>query len=121
MQQQLVSQVSAQDLLALDAGAFAPKPTSTTEGQLERSLEIWSGGPGKLEVGLWDCTPGRFTATRDGYTELCYFLSGHVTVEDADGRRDYRAGDLLVMPEGWTGTWDVHEQVRKVYVIGQSG
>jgi len=27
------------------------------------------------------------------------------------------AGDTLVMPSGWRGTWDVREPLRKLYVI----
>jgi uncharacterized cupin superfamily protein len=26
-------------------------------------------------------------------------------------------GDMAVFPKGWTGTWDIHETVRKVYSI----
>jgi hypothetical protein len=28
-----------------------------------------------------------------------------------------RAGDLLVLPVGWSGRWDVTATLRKVYVI----
>ena len=27
------------------------------------------------------------------------------------------AGDVAVFPRGWSGTWDIHETVRKVYAI----
>jgi uncharacterized cupin superfamily protein len=27
------------------------------------------------------------------------------------------AGDVAVFPLGWTGIWDIHETVRKVYSI----
>ena len=27
------------------------------------------------------------------------------------------AGDMAVFPKGWSGTWDIHETVRKVYAI----
>jgi uncharacterized cupin superfamily protein len=27
------------------------------------------------------------------------------------------AGDAAVFPKGWTGTWEIHETVRKVYAI----
>ena len=27
------------------------------------------------------------------------------------------AGDVAVFPSGWTGTWTIHETVRKVYAI----
>lgn len=28
-----------------------------------------------------------------------------------------RAGDLVILPVGWTGRWDVLETVRKIYAI----
>jgi len=27
------------------------------------------------------------------------------------------AGDMAVFPKGWSGTWDIHETIRKVYAI----
>jgi hypothetical protein len=27
------------------------------------------------------------------------------------------AGDTAVFPRGWSGTWDIEETLRKVYVI----
>jgi hypothetical protein len=102
-------------------GAFAPKPTSLTPGQSEGVLDVWTapgvaGGP--VETGVWEADPGTFTATRDGYHEICYLLSGRVTLtEDGEQPLELTAGDLFVTPAGWSGTWHVHERVRKVFVI----
>lgn len=101
---------------ALDA--FAPKPTAITEGQTEASAEVWSSVGGQYEAGIWEATPGSFTATRDGYHEVCQILSGRTTIEVAGEEPvELVAGDTLVMPSGWAGTWHVHETVRKTYVI----
>jgi uncharacterized cupin superfamily protein len=110
-----IEQIAALGTLETDLGEWAPKPTAVTEGVRERSVTIWEG-PG-IDVGLWECTPGTFTARRDTYTESCVFLSGHATLEDEHGSIEYRAGDVLVTPQGWVGLWHVHETVRKVYVI----
>jgi uncharacterized cupin superfamily protein len=97
-------------------GAFAPKPTSTTEGQQEAALTVWTAPEG-VETGVWEATPGRFTATREGYHEICQILSGRATVTPTDGVPvDIGAGDTLVTPAGWTGVWEVHETLRKTYV-----
>lgn len=99
-----------------DLGPATPKPTALTEGVLEASDALWAV-PG-VDVGYWECTPGRFAATRDGYTEVCQFLSGRVTIEvDGEEPVTFGAGDTLITPSGWRGTWDVHETVRKLYVI----
>lgn len=107
--------VAQTDPASLDLGAARDKPTATTPGVREADLSIWAAQG--LDVGYWECTPGSFAARRDGYTEICQFLSGSVTVEGPDGTSaTLGAGDTLVMPSGWTGVWHVHETVRKLYV-----
>jgi uncharacterized cupin superfamily protein len=102
-------------------GAFTLKPTSVTPGQSEGSVDLWTapgatGGP--VETGIWEAEPGTFTATREGYHEICYLISGLVTLtEEGEEPLELRAGDLFVTPAGWRGTWHVHERVRKVFVI----
>ena len=101
-----------------DVGGFAAKPTTLSAGQEEAFRTVWSGLGNAVETGIWECTPGSFTASRDDYHEICVILSGSVTVHPKQGEpRRLSAGDLLVTPMGWSGVWDVHETVRKVYVI----
>ncbi|MFJ6415282.1 cupin domain-containing protein [Paeniglutamicibacter sp. NPDC091659] len=99
-----------------ELGAFAPKATALTEGLQEASREIWSAD--SLEVGVWEATPGTFTAFRDEYHEVCQILSGSVTITSEGGCGVLvGAGDTVVMPAGWKGLWEIHETVRKTYVI----
>lgn len=71
--------------------------------------------------GIWECTPGRFDSARNGDTELMYFLAGAGTITTSDGTvHDIRPGVVLVAPDGWRGTWDIRETVRKVYTIWAS-
>lgn len=101
---------------AADLGSHSPKPTATTPGLTEATLEIWSNG--KTTTGLWEATAGTFTATRVGYSEICLFISGTTTVT-ADGEEPitYGPGDIMVMPSGWAGVWEVHEPLRKHFTI----
>ena len=52
-------------------------------------------------------------------TEFTYIISGKATLtDDATGTVvEIAAGDLVILPPGWTGRWDVVETVRKVYAI----
>lgn len=103
------------DPMHADLGTPKPKPTATTPGVAEATAPLWTSGG--VEVGFWECSPGSFTARRDGYTEICQLLSGSVTIETSGGRSaELRAGDTLVMPSGWEGVWHVHETLRKTYV-----
>ncbi|MNN32891.1 hypothetical protein D3C81_1466260 [compost metagenome] len=52
-------------------------------------------------------------------TEFTYIISGRaVLTDDASGEEVLvTSGDLIILPPGWTGRWDVIETVRKVYAI----
>lgn len=100
-------------------GDFSPKPTSLTDGQVEASTCLWTSADGKTMIGVWECTPGRFTADRSKSAEYCHIISGSasVTNQDGSGTRDIGPGDLLVLPLGWKGEWTIHTHIRKLYVI----
>lgn len=107
------------DLPGKDLGEFKPKPTSVTEGQVEAAVELWASTGGMTRVGVWECTPGRFSADRSQSSEICHILSGSATVQGNAGgdARHLEAGDILVLPLGWAGEWTIHETVRKTYVL----
>ncbi len=110
------------DLLALDIGAFEPKPTSIEGDQREAAKSLWTSADGKMETGIWECTPGRFTADRSNTAELCHLLSGRVTLHNSDGSsREISAGEMFVLPLGWRGEWTIHEQTRKIYTMVANG
>jgi len=107
------------DLASTPLGAFAAKPTSLTEGQCEASARLWSSPDGQTSIGVWECTPGRFTADRSKTAEYCHIISGTATVSNQDGGvvRNIGPGDLLVLPLGWTGEWVIHTRMRKLYFL----
>jgi hypothetical protein len=47
-----------------------PKPTSLEGNQMEASRALYSSPDGRVEIGIWECTPGRFTADRSGLVTL---------------------------------------------------
>jgi uncharacterized protein len=105
------------DAATADLPEPVAKPTSL-DGQLEATLSAWQPADGSVDVGVWECGPGRFTAVRDGFTEVCQILSGRATIEGEDGvSAELQAGSAIVLPSGWRGTWTVHETVRKTYVM----
>ncbi|WP_214414547.1 cupin domain-containing protein [Sphaerisporangium fuscum] len=104
-----------------DAGGAAlpaagPKPTSLT-GQKESTLVLWGAARDGAEAGIWECGPGTFTAVRDGFHEICQILAGRATLRGEDGQVvELAPGSTVVLPDGWRGTWEVHETMRKTYV-----
>jgi uncharacterized protein len=105
-------------LAALDLGPRAPKPTSIEGDQMEASVTLAVHDGGKVEIGVWECTPGRFTADRSASAEFCHFIAGRVEMTHADGRKvTLGPGDAIDLPLGWKGEWRVIQTVRKLYVI----
>lgn len=75
------------------------------------------GGPGhQTRFGIWRCTPGAFQCTEQG-DELMTVLAGHCRLTDhATGAvRDLRMGDSLFVRDGSRVTWDVSDEVTKVF------
>ncbi len=119
----MISLDSFGDVSTVDIGEFKPKPTTLTEGQTEAANTLWSSPDGLTNIGVWECTEGRFTADRTSAGEYCHILAGRATVVNADGSnpRNIGPGDLLILPQGWKGEWTIHEHMRKLYVISPSG
>lgn len=70
-------------------------------------------------LGVWECQPGGWPVVNRPDTEFTYILSGRANLtDDASGVVvEVSGGDLIILPPGWTGRWDVLETVRKVYAI----
>jgi uncharacterized cupin superfamily protein len=93
------------------------KPNSI-DGQMESVLMAWISPDEAIETGIWECSPGTFIVHRDGYDEIAQILSGSATITGEDGTVvELKVDDTIVTPEGWRGTWVVHEPIRKMFVI----
>ena len=89
-----------------------------TGGAMQTSgVTLWSSADGSQDVGVWQCTAGPSYWVQEE-TEVVYLLSGSMTVTPDDGKPvKLGPGDMAVFPRGWRGPWELHETVRKVYVI----
>lgn len=70
-------------------------------------------------VGAWTCTPGGFPVVDRTTTEAFYILDGMGSLTDAvDGTvHHWRAGDMVVLPKGWSGRWDIIKAIHKIWVV----
>ena len=75
---------SETNVAGLELADGTPKPTSLT-GQTESFTDLWVSPDSRLEMGVWECTPGTFTATRNGYDENAHIVSGTATLTDYHG------------------------------------
>lgn len=102
----------------LPLGPWAGRATALTPGLQEAEREDYVDSANGLEIGVWEGTPGEFPAQRDGNSEICQILAGRATLHtDGADPIELHAGDTIIMPTGWTGRWELHEPLRKLYVI----
>jgi triosephosphate isomerase len=72
---------------------------------------------GYMSTGVWTCSPGSFPVKERSTTEAFHVLEGVAFLTNSDGSaRRCTAGDTVVLPVGWSGSWDVIESVKKVWV-----
>lgn len=90
------------------------RPEWILHGQpVARSRELSRAPDGTAMTLLWDCTPGAFRWFFGG-DETVHILEGEVVVEDGEGVRTLRAGDVALFPAGTWATWTVTRHLRKV-------
>ena len=78
-------------------------------------VEVWVDGD--KSAGIWQCAPGPSHWTLET-NEVIYLVAGRMTVTPDGGEPPSSApATSRCSRAGWTGTWDIHETVRKVYSI----
>ena len=98
-----------------DLEDWGPLAQATGAPMATRGLTLWEDGP--LSAGIWECTAGPSYWVQEEH-EVIQVLAGRMTVTIGGGEPvEVGAGDLAVFPKGWSGTWDIHETIRKVYAI----
>lgn len=97
---------------------LADLPDRVVSGDPHHNTEIqFTSLDGKLTVGTWTSTPGKWHAFTDK-DEYCYIVSGHCALIHEDGtRREFREGASFFIPDGFVGFWDVIETTTKHFVI----
>lgn len=98
------------------------QPSRPISGEtVYQTMNVFEGQEGKLSSGTWHATAGSFRSHVVGYVEFCFIVEGDCRLIDPDGTvHRFGVGDHFIIPDGWTGHWEVDEQVKKVYVISKA-
>lgn len=108
-------------LRSLDTLAFAElalKPTATNGTEPRDATDgAYGAKASHVDLGFWQCSPGSFKTARTGVNEVILVLEGRATlVSEAGERVDHQAGDMVLIPDGWSGVWEIHEHFKKHYI-----
>lgn len=108
-----------------DAGMFETRrlrdlPDRVLEGDPHHASTVFfNDASGDLVAGTWTSTPGKWRAFT-GRDEFCHIVSGHVRLIGDDGTiRSFKSGDAFLIPNGFSGCWEVVETTTKHFVVRQ--
>ncbi len=114
-----------QDKMAgLDLTAIPPDAYQDILVAGELNMRVSSLFEGKeLRVSIFESTPAK-TDHRTRPTdvdEFVYVLSGKLILTEPDGTaHEFLPGDALVLPIGYTGTWEMQGNYRELVVLAQA-
>jgi hypothetical protein len=109
-----------QDSGTREARRLRDLPGRVLEGDPHHeSTVFFNGAAGDFIAGTWTSTPGQWHAFT-GRDEFCYIVSGHVRLIGDDGTtQSFKTGDAFLIPNGFSGRWEVVETTTKHFVIRQ--
>ena len=103
------------DAVSAELEDWGPLDEATGAPMATHGVELWAQGT--ASAGIWQCAPGPSHWVLDT-NEVIYLVAGRMTVTpDGGASKEIGVGDIAVFPLGWSGTWEIHETVRKVYSI----
>jgi uncharacterized cupin superfamily protein len=112
------NKIAGLDLTAIPPDAYQD---ILVDGELNmRVARLFEGA--ELRVSIFESTPAKTdhrTRPTD-FDEFVYVLSGKLILTEPNGtRHEYLPGDSLVLPFGYTGTWEMQGNYREIAVLAQ--
>jgi uncharacterized cupin superfamily protein len=106
------------DLTAIPPDAFQD---ILVAGELHMRVATLFQGK-ELHVSVFESTPAKTNHRKrpTDVDEFVYVLSGKLILTETNGtKHEYRPGDSLVLPIGYTGTWEMQGNYRELVVEKQ--
>ncbi|MDE0283434.1 MAG: cupin domain-containing protein [Gammaproteobacteria bacterium] len=106
-------------LAGINLGEFAPWPDEMIlAGASEHTFsELFNG---EIVIGMYQARPIKLDISSPWpFDELVMVLQGelHLTESGSDETGVYPAGSMLVVPRGFTGTWEMVGDYRELFVV----
>ena len=95
------------DWITVESGSLANSETIIFEG--ENTVSVWEAGPAKLVYTVDEPLT---------YDEFVVVLKGDLVLTDTEGNAvTYGAGDMFMVPKGFSGTWEMTSEYRELIVV----
>ena len=111
--------IDAEKLAGLGLEEYEPFPKEIVlSGRSKHSYHTFFSGE-EVVVEVYEAEPAKLKIDEPWpYDEFIYVLSGKLVLTDAQGTAtEYSAGDSLVVPKGFSGTWQMIGNFRELVVI----
>ena len=74
---------------------------------------------GEFVIALYEAMPATIdVAIPYTYDEYVLVLEGSVVLVSTEGvRQEYQTGDQFLVPQGWTGTWEMSNRFRELIIV----
>ena len=111
--------LDAEKLAGLGLEEFEPFPKEMVlSGRSEHSYHTFFSGE-EVVVEVYEAEPAKLKVDEPWpYDEFIYVLSGKLVLTDSTGEvTQYVAGESLVVPKGFVGTWEMQGNFRELVVI----
>ena len=111
--------LDAEKLAGLGLEDFEPFPKEMVlSGRSKHSYHTFFSGE-EVVVEVYEAQPAKLRIDEPWpYDEFIYVLSGKLVLTDARGEvTEFVAGESLVVPKGFVGTWDMQGNFRELVVI----
>jgi uncharacterized protein len=106
------------NLATVPAETSAPPADRIMSGTPEFSAQNFYASADQTKYsGVWEASVGKWAVHYDEW-EFCHIIAGSAVITGADTIEWHiKAGDSFVLEPGFSGSWDVREPLRKLYVI----
>ena len=106
-------------IAGLELGDYPPLPKEIVlEGSAKHRGHVFFTGE-EIVVEVWEAGPAKLSIKEPfPYDEYIFIQSGKLILTDSAGNKtEYLAGDSLVLPRGFTGSWEMLGNYRELVVI----
>ncbi len=101
----------------IEPEVYSADPADLIAGNPEFTSWEVDVSPGGVSAGLWQATPGKWHFVNP-YWEYLRIISGVSILTEVGGEPQVlKAGDSVVLRDGYKGTWEVVETTLKDYVV----